>query len=832
MGIQPIVVPYNFIPLSSWTFHPNWANDTYHDVPFSDGLSGRIDYELKNFSPICVGHAVKSVKNQDGKTETKHLVWERDAKDHLVIPGSSIKGLLRTALEIVSFGRMQFFHDRKHAFRLKIGDVKGVDSSYDLMPVFLRPRSDGLWEYFKVDVVAGDKPECASVTTEILANILGVSQNKIATASASEKFGYLYKKFNLLPNAPMPLLYAKTKHREEYSANQLLKPENKRHKTKWQEVVSVSVNPGEHDCVGMFQFMNENIANKGSPKANKFSDYFFYVRDASSLDESGRWIVIDNKDLVKDLNQSLPPMKADSEGIKSDNLYNFNYSHMHKEYGFPVWYLKSKKGGLKDALGFCQVMRKDKSLSVGDMIRAQVKYTDDKLPDLPELMFGCLGSDDKNGLGSRIGFSDLRTEGVPEITSREYVLGEPKPTFYPQYLGKFGFQRQYEDGSFVAGRKMYKIRDQFKLADSKFPNENVNVRTAIDFASKGSVFRGSVVFHNLKPEELGALLWVMTFGQGTESGSCKYYHALGHAKPMGAGAVKFILDQNSVNVPQYMIRDGRISVGGFSCEKNEIIARCIEKFQELMNLNYPFSKSVQTSISLNKWGKSAIISSYLDNATEDHDALPDKVYNDFPKEFSNIKRDYENSPGANDYKGSYPNGKQPAEGSSFLMEENYEVNAILKEREKYLKEIEEDKRKKAEKELADAREKAEKEMAAARQKEAALGGYSDVLKSGNLVKIFAYAIAHSEAKTQFEQDVAAGKFTKTWKYGTFNQLLKSIAADPDYKDESSLDQVADDIIEVVDDNSDAKAELRKIAKDGRNKPLLKSLMTPLYEKLQ
>ncbi len=515
-------------------------------------------------------------------------------------------------------------------------------------------------------------------------------------------------------------------------------------------------------------------------------------------------------------------MKADSDGVKADNLYNFNHSHMNEKYGFPAWYLRHKNDSTKDALGFCQVMRKDRELSVGKMIKDQVKYTEANLPDLPDLIFGYLGTDDSSGLGSRVGFSDLRSVGTPEVKSREYVLGEPKPTFYPLYLGKFEHKKQYEKDSLIAGRKLYKIRDQFKLADPKFPNENQKVRTAVDFASEGNVFKGSIVFHNLKPEELGALLWVMSFGEGIKSETSGYYHALGHAKSMGAGAVKFILNNDSIDVPQYMIEDGRIVAGGFSCEKSEIIAKCIDKFKELMNFNYPFAETDQYSVDDGKWGKSVIITSYLNNAQEDHKALQDKVYNEFPDEFECIKKDYENSPDAKDYKGSYPDGKKFGDAyKSFNEEKKWDskhVNSVVNEREKNRQKIEEE-----------ARKKEEKAMEASRQKNAAISGYSDVVNSGNLVKIFAFAIANPGSKDLFEKDVASGKISKNWKFGTFNQLLKSISADPDYKDENSLFKAADDIISVVAGNSDAETELKKAAKDGRKKS---ALMKYIYEKLE
>lgn len=823
MGIQQIVVPYNFIPLSSWVFHPDWAEDTFHDVPFSDGLSGRIDYELKNYSPLCVGHAVKEEKTSEGVK--KHLIWETDPEGNLVIPGSSIKGMLRTALEIVSFGRMQFFYDRKHAFRLSIGEVKGPNSQYDLIPVFLRPCTEGGWEYFEVDYIPDNKPCCASVSAEDLSKLLGTSREVIEGARAKEKFEFLYKKFRLSKDAPMPLLHAKLESRSGYSKAQKKKEEDK-HLTTWNVPATISVNAGDDtNCVGMFLFMNKNIANdgKGKDKANRFTDYFFYVRKKENLDNKLMWKPV-SKELVDDLNQSLPLVKADSDGVKDDNLYNFNHSHMNEKYGFPVWYLKSKTGNRGEALGFCQVMRRNRSLSVGEIVKKQsaAQNKDDlNRPDLTDLMFGYLDDNNKTGAGSRVGFSDLRSVNVPEIEEKTYVLGEPKSTFYPQYLGRFDFCKQYEEGSLLAGRKLYKVRDKLKLADPKFPNENTNVRTTIDFAEKGTVFKGSIVFNNLKPAELGALLWVMSFGKGMESDASEYYHRLGHAKPMGAGAVKFKLSPGSIDIPEYMISDGKVMPGCLNCGKNELIDTCITKFAELMNFEYPFGKPEEYTLADNRWGESVIMTCYLNNAKEDKKALPDKVYNEFSEEFVTIKKDYENSDKAKDYKGSYPDGKKSGDACrSYNEEKDYGYQKVkkVKEERRSIREQQEQKAKQQE-------ETAKKE---AMQKAMASQGYQEIKNSGNFVKLFAFTLVNTNAKEMLNNDLSAGVISTTWKYGNINQLLKSISSDGNF-DDAKLSQAAADIAEVIKDNSNVVDDVRKIAK--KNKSNQASLVKYLCEKL-
>ena len=71
-----IVVPYNFIPISRWIFEPSWAYNVSHDLPFEDGLSGKINITLKNITHLCIG------SSSDGC-----LKWERHpSSGQFVIP--------------------------------------------------------------------------------------------------------------------------------------------------------------------------------------------------------------------------------------------------------------------------------------------------------------------------------------------------------------------------------------------------------------------------------------------------------------------------------------------------------------------------------------------------------------------------------------------------------------------------------------------------------------------------------------------------------------------------------------------------------------------------
>ena len=85
-----------------------------------DGLSGKINITLKNITHLCIG------SSSDGC-----LKWERHpSSGQFVIPGSSLKGLVRNILSIVSFGKFNVFNDRTYSYR-EIKKGKDYMNEYD-----------------------------------------------------------------------------------------------------------------------------------------------------------------------------------------------------------------------------------------------------------------------------------------------------------------------------------------------------------------------------------------------------------------------------------------------------------------------------------------------------------------------------------------------------------------------------------------------------------------------------------------------------------------------------------------------------------------------------
>lgn len=100
--------PYNFVPLSDKIYYPEWSGFTTIDIPFVNGVSGRIEYTLTARTPIFVRNG-----GAKQKEETRPTSEFSEFNNKYFIPATSIKGCMRNALTIISFGKFSTRYDDK-----------------------------------------------------------------------------------------------------------------------------------------------------------------------------------------------------------------------------------------------------------------------------------------------------------------------------------------------------------------------------------------------------------------------------------------------------------------------------------------------------------------------------------------------------------------------------------------------------------------------------------------------------------------------------------------------------------------------------------------------
>ncbi|HET6842928.1 MAG TPA: TIGR03986 family CRISPR-associated RAMP protein [Candidatus Angelobacter sp.] len=208
--------------------------------------------------------------------------------------------------------------------------------------------------------------------------------------------------------------------------------------------------------------------------------------------------------------------------------------------------------------------------------------------DLGQLLFGRTHKDSGQSARGRVFFEDglLTGEQKVDTASTRVVLGEPKPTTYQHYLTQDsdnGKESIYWDSdrpeARLRGHKIYWHRPGADFAPSIDQLQKEKVLTKFHKAYAGNAFAARIRFENLSRLELGLLLTAIQLPP-----DCR--HRLGMAKPLGFGSF-----QVEVAGFRRIIRESRygkwFDSAGHVCtgfekpeESQKLISECRREFAE------------------------------------------------------------------------------------------------------------------------------------------------------------------------------------------------------------------------------------------------------------
>jgi CRISPR-associated protein (TIGR03986 family) len=551
-----IRAPFNFVPLSKDVFFPNWANQISQDIPFSDGMSGAIELKITAESPIFVrnGHTKKDAEDKD---ETYKSFSKMDDGRYF-IPATSIKGAIRNVLEIMSFSKMSHIDNKRFSIRdLQLKKYLNYFQNTNIHCGWMSRIGD------KIVITDNDIPR--RISHEDIDQKLGTDfcykfsdrdyLKDDSHRTAAHKYGLL-----------------KTKQME-YRFRELRLNKNNVEDNRIKVVFDDSGFNGEIIFTGQPGYRKE--AQKGEDgsiiKKAQGKTYEFVFKDEIvnqyELDaEADNGIYQDFCFIYKDSTDWKYWQKIMNKGgrvpvffsLMDGKLIHFGLSYLYK-----LPFEKKIKGYLYDKHN-----RSDK--------------------DLSECIFGYTSNNSKDSsLKGRVQFSNaFCISGKPSKFMMDPYMGGPKPTYYPMYLKQNGtggymkddngkgvfFKTMLDDDAIIRGWKRYPIRsdyqDSFDVPEGQ--EENTNPFYPMN---KGSEFKCTVRFFNLKDVEVGALLNSIDLPTGC-------FHNIGFAKAFGFGKIKIEIikfesisnsDLNTLNIPDLK-----------------------QKFVDLMNCNIDnYSKTIQ-----------------------------------------------------------------------------------------------------------------------------------------------------------------------------------------------------------------------------------------------
>jgi len=495
-----ITAPFNFVPLSEKVFFPDWADKVSHDIPFSDGESGVIDITITAKSPIFI-------RDHEKKEEfCQH-------NGQYYIPSSSVKGMIRNVLEIMSFSKMSQFNDDTYA-------VRDLSSAKNFYMSEMKENVLCGWLYKDGDDYrVEDCGEPYRISHQEIDKALNIEFSSKFTRSGFEKTSEY--KYNIVGGT-----HQKVKVGEPYKSKTNAKYD-KRLFCKYDSLgktgtlvltgqPTVRKNTGKMGDGKGFEFVFIDKKNPKSMVVDKtvFENFLFAYFDKRTTEpkESPDWTYWKNK-----LNNG--ERVAVFFKKKGDEVAHFGLSYLYK-----LPYKHSVSGGI-----------------------AKI-HRDDSRNDLAQTIFGYIG--DNKALKGRVQFSHFKAvRGVevsnPPITE---VLGTPRASYYPMYVkqenGKL-FTTFMDDRFNISGQKRYPVHKTIKtypLPINKDGKVNKKVGTTFAPLKEGVVFEGKMRYHNLKKAELGALLSALTF-HNTQG--C--FHNIGMAKSLGYGKIELKVNGIELN---------------------------------------------------------------------------------------------------------------------------------------------------------------------------------------------------------------------------------------------------------------------------------------------
>jgi CRISPR-associated protein (TIGR03986 family) len=601
--MEYIKAPFNFVPVSKEVFYPGWADQISHDLPFSDGLSGKITLTIEAKTPIFI-------RDSESKTEFCHVKTGNRDKEYF-IPGTSIKGMVRNVLEIMSFGKLSMDEkmrfatrewDKDYIYNLKKpqeqknvrcgwltssnGQIRVTDCGRPLRINHIR-----IDEFLKITTLQDTFKQGSSVDL----NDSQLINNKVFDPkTACYKYALLEDKVSKLRNKNFK--------------------EDKQYIAKFHENRVMPCN-NETDLKGTVVFTGQpdNWKLPRNQGSGKFYEFVF--------------IDIPNE---KRLNLNpINPVEFEKFEYLHRNSDDWNYWKNKKDpKGIPVFF-RVDGNKIKDfGLAFLyKVPYKYSPKEINDIYQ---KITDDSGSDLAQCIFGFVDvdKDKQSALKGRVHFSPAKpiNTPVPFDHTIKTTLGSPRASYYPIYIvqtpqntngNKVEKYITYNDKNAQLKWKRYPVRNS---ATPIPPTGNDDVDTEFCPLNSEVHFKSFVRFHNLRPVELGALLSAISF-HGNEN---KLFHSIGMAKSMGFGKIKvyYTLEANHIEPPEYFMAQFERKMNRFLREKwveteqiKELFTMAWDKDTMLRNVELAYM-TMSTTPDQNQFAKVKEFNLFLKKYTE------------------------------------------------------------------------------------------------------------------------------------------------------------------------------------------------------------------------
>lgn len=564
---QQAWAPYNFVPMPDKPVYadldaqtdPNTDKQTFpipsrHDEYTTDRHTGYFDVTLTTETPLFVrGMLTISEQESGDEIRKKSAAFSLDGR-RPIIPGSSLRGMLRTMVEIVTNSKMHFVSDNKLVYR-KVFGQDALAERY--RHIITEPLGYKEFMYPSQLMHGGYLQKGVSPSGWVIQpakvfqgeSIVLVERTAVLDAGIREKPSLTTYKVGV-PTAGRTVVAGKEGVQLHIAQVSSLVNQQNNLPTGYEPatlIISSTIGKVEENRHWYPAIFEADMAAEPIAIPQRIWDDF--VKD-------------------RDLNRGIAnrEIKDDTQNGKSNALF----------------YVLDKSGELS-FFGPTMFFRIPYEYSIHTFIPTDLRQQNEEI-DYAEALFGYVEKSNPSAYAGRISVTSAYMREDSQHYNAPFdeafipkILSSPKPTTFQHYLeqpydGKAhnwetppNQLHHYGDrGSRLRGHKLYWRQKLADLASAKdadqetplegIPSKNIKPRTqhtVMRPVRSKVTFKFKVYFENLSAVELGAMIWVLKLGD-----DAKARHQLGMGKPLGLGVVK--LDPELVLIPRTE-SDGRYS---------------------------------------------------------------------------------------------------------------------------------------------------------------------------------------------------------------------------------------------------------------------------------
>ena len=514
---EPVKVkqyPYNFVSLKD-------EKDVVYKGERKLGTNtGKLVCKLVNKTPLFI----MGKSEQDNKGHTKE--WFCREKGITIIPGSSLKGVIRNIIDVLTNSVIRNVEDEKLEQRMGAGKFESVFGIIESLPE--NGKKGIIVEAEKIKVKTKEKIEIGHKKFKFKDN------GKEFSKKYNEKDGLIERV--KLKDSIYNLKETEIKIKPGVTIVEKLINNSKEYKN--------YLTGNENGVQGVLWF--------SSPIYGKIHEKLLIPKKNGRKFEFSKEEYEDFKYIIKQR----------AERIKNGKDINSStfYYDKNLEIGDPVLF-EVKDGKMAEHLAFSEIPRLRYKFSPLDLVPEEFCPGDSlKKLSFSERLFGTTGDNTKKdeekkdelvALSGRVFFEDAKNYKPEMIDNGNLVtlkaFGEPHPTLTTFYLDNI--EKNYNENKDVSirGRKFYwhhkeKIGKSFseyrkslempkiKNKNGKYENE-LAYNSSLELMDINNEFEFNVNFENLTDEELGVLIYAIELEDGL-------LHKVGKGKAFGFGSCK------------------------------------------------------------------------------------------------------------------------------------------------------------------------------------------------------------------------------------------------------------------------------------------------------